>query len=341
MAFEAFQSFSRVTAPLPGACPTPLSTGSVRTSSMSYLRAPGLGNGKFCNSFVYGTETQKTAASIAVRAIPRMIYRGGLFYIWGGLAAAATNAFNSYDPATDSYASVTQTSTPAARYLHEAAIYNDEMYIFAGLSGGAINTMYKYNFTSQAWSLVTPSSGTTPTARYGMGGDVVGNLWYLHGGTDGTTPKNDFYTFNFDTLAWTTLTSSGFTAALSSVVAQGNGIYVIGGENGNATTWYNTVKYYDLLTSSWSTPAVLLGTRSRMSSWACDDGIHCMGGFSAAATAATTHYFYAPAQNMWYSLSPLGSSYMEGATGYVNSAIWTFGGVTGAGTRQANMRKYT
>lgn len=326
----------------PGQSPRAFGAGARSAAKTNEANLYTIGWNQRNSTFCFGNETQMATAATAVRAIPRMIYRGGYFYIWGGLTTGAVNTFNKYDPATDAYSSVTQNSPPAGRYLHEACIYNDEMYIFAGYTTTPVNTMYKYNFGTETWSQITYASGTPPTARYLMNGVVVGNIWYLHGGTNGTTAYNEFFSFNLDTLTWSALTASGFTAAGSAVVFLTNGIYIIGGENYNTSAFYDTVKYYDLATAAWSTLPVLPAARYRASSLACDGGIHVWGGSLAGGAGQTTHYFYNPSLNSWQTLKALPSGYLEGAAGYCNNAMWAFGGLEANGSTRSNkMRKYT
>jgi N-acetylneuraminic acid mutarotase len=134
------------------------------------------------------------------RYLHSAIWTGSKMIVWGGCTSkgsatrgckAETNTGASYDPATDTWSSVSISGAPTARAQAAAVWNNNQMYIWGGaddtsvagdastvtaLSDGAI-----YNPTSDSWtSIVTDAN--TPSARYTQLAFAAGTSLYLWGG---------------------------------------------------------------------------------------------------------------------------------------------------------------
>jgi hypothetical protein len=61
------------------------------------------------------------------------VWTGSEMIIWGGdMGTAALNTGGRYSPATNSWAAMTATGAPAARYFHTAVWAGREMIVFGG-----------------------------------------------------------------------------------------------------------------------------------------------------------------------------------------------------------------
>lgn len=161
------------------------------------------------------------------------------------------NDLNTFSIATNSWLPAppptVQTSTPpAARRLHTAVLHFrlDEdhrsattssasggaaaaagagaapagewsMIIFGGYDGKrCMNDMYKYSFTTHAWSAVF-ARGTAPTPRFGHSAVVRGNFMYIFGGYGaGLGYRADCYKFDILTSTWSKVIFSPASVAI-------------------------------------------------------------------------------------------------------------------------------
>src|SRR6266536_5185244 len=87
--------------------------------------------------------------------------------IWGGLDDTFSPVSDGarYNPVANSWAAVTDTGAPSARYAHTAVWTGSEMIIWGGYDGvSALNAGGHYNPATDIWAATTPNS--PPTARF-------------------------------------------------------------------------------------------------------------------------------------------------------------------------------
>jgi len=94
---------------------------------------------------------------------------------------------------------------PCERSLHAAAVLNGNLCVFGGYDGQSrCNDFHAFSFTEKRWSPVLPSaaSGNPPSPRDRHIAVAYANSFYVFGGFDGTSRVNDFFSFDFSSMAW-------------------------------------------------------------------------------------------------------------------------------------------
>jgi len=97
-----------------------------------------------------------------------------------------------------------QVPPPSPRDWHSAVICGDSMYLFGGSTGSARNDLYSFNFETEQWHEVRPTSGSAqkanvPCPRFCHTSDMYNNSLFVFGGYDGQQRLNDFWQFKLAT----------------------------------------------------------------------------------------------------------------------------------------------
>lgn len=176
---------------------------------------------------------------------------GGTLYYIGGQDDTATNeqstvyytnSISSGNPTWNGTAA--SNGLPAARTKFGSTVWNDRIYVVAGLDGSAAASSTVYispqlssggNITS-AWS----SDADVPdVARYGGAVTAYANNLYMFGGNDGTNYLNDaqFTQINADGTvdAWTFTTSMTNSVSQADAFAVNGYMYLVGGRSASAS----------------------------------------------------------------------------------------------------------
>ena len=111
----------------------------------------------------------------------------GLMYVVGGATTggSVSSLLQVYNPATNSWSILA--SMPVNLESFSVVTINEILYVLGGEEAPStpVNTVEAYDPTSNTWTTLTASM---PTARYGLTGDVVGNVIYEIGGWGNTFP---------------------------------------------------------------------------------------------------------------------------------------------------------
>lgn len=99
------------------------------------------------------------------------------------------------------------------------------------------NDFYSFHLKEHKWNLILGNGGTIPSPRDRHCAIAYSNSFYIFGGFDGTSRVNDFYEFDFTTMMWNEIISSGHSAPPSprhshSVVVHMDSMFVFGGYDG-------------------------------------------------------------------------------------------------------------
>ena len=149
---------------------------------------------------------------------------------------------------------------PITTYNGIGVSYNDGTtnYLFV-MGGNTTSTLgtecYKYNVTTNTWTLIAPLPVKTVIAA----GAVVGNFIYVMGGSDGVAAPNTVY-YNtvrrYDIVGntWSTVASLPITIGWGRAVAYNNYIYLAGGVDAPGATgnYLATVYRYDVIANTWT-----------------------------------------------------------------------------------------
>jgi N-acetylneuraminic acid mutarotase len=198
-----------------------------------------------------------TTNAPAARSYHRAVWTGSKMVVWGGVTSVSgstittTNTGGVYDPATDTWTTMSTTGAPSGRWYFLMAWTGSKVLIWGGntdastpAAGGAL-----YDPVTNTWSAM-PTAGApylTPFARAA----VVGNSLVVFGGDQGTT--GGIYDFASD--SWKSMNLNGAPAARYFPYAASTGSKAIffGGmtTSGSSQTIYNTGGVYDLNSNSW------------------------------------------------------------------------------------------
>lgn len=196
-----------------------------------------------------------TPAPLPVRA--EMAYgdtnHGGSFYVIGGRGdVGLLNNLERYDPATDTWTTLTPMTT--ARAAAAAAVQDDAIYVIGGresgggpCSGGPLDVVERYDIATDTWTTVAP----LPSPRSDAAAVEHGGKIYVFGGCSGAGFLDEVLVYNPVTDTWSSLTP--MPTARASLVADviGNDVHAIGGWAGGGPLDVNEV--YTISSDSWST----------------------------------------------------------------------------------------
>jgi len=171
---------------------------------------------------------------------------GGKIYTFGGSGVAQNSivsAVDVYDPAANTWSTLTTTGTFTPRWGPTSAIVNGKIYVIGGSDQhGELNTVEVFDPATNSWS--TPQTTGTFTARYSLTSSTLdGKIYALGGSTSNADALNTLEVFDPVTNVWSTPKTTGkFTlrAELTSSVV-GKSIYVLGGYNDSSTLNINEV----------------------------------------------------------------------------------------------------
>jgi N-acetylneuraminic acid mutarotase len=153
--------------------------------------------------------------------------------IWGGTLGFGTylRTGATYDPATDTWASITPLDAPDARSDHSTVWSGTELIVWGGYgSSGPIADGGRYQASNQSW-LPLNSTGA-PSERYNNAAVWTGTRMLIWGGLNNTGILNDGAVYDPGTDTWTAVAPSGGPAARhsGSAVLAGDSVIIWGGE---------------------------------------------------------------------------------------------------------------
>ena len=99
---------------------------------------------------------------------------------------ATQDKFDQIEPAND---------PPPARYLHQAALYGTEMWVFGGIGAGGseLNDTWKYDFTTKTWTRGPNMVRALSQGGAGVLSSNAGPVILLYGGKNGATVDDGTY----------------------------------------------------------------------------------------------------------------------------------------------------
>ncbi|MFL5767112.1 MAG: kelch repeat-containing protein [Actinomycetota bacterium] len=175
---------------------------------------------------------------------------GKIYYIGGLLKypSPETGSVWIYHPKTDSFSAGAPMPAGRERGAGGVAVHDGKIYYAGGLHGGvAVPWFDEYDPATNTWTTLPDM----PTAREHSHAAVIGDKLYAIGGRDGVPiGENDAYDFTTgtwaDDLAPLPTLRLGFATA-----AVGKRVIIIGGENPDVDTAFDTVESYNTDTNRW------------------------------------------------------------------------------------------
>lgn len=161
------------------------------------------------------------------------IWTGTEMIVWGGSNATGLGFFNTgarYNPATDTWTTISTTNAPSARTDHIAAWMNPEMIIWSGGAGVATASGGRYNPSTNTWTAIVPPATVSPRTR--AKAIRINNDIYIWGGK-ATDSGNQPLLYTPSMNNWTILSTAGEPQNYErfSMVWTGREIIVFGGLN--------------------------------------------------------------------------------------------------------------
>lgn len=257
------------------------------------------------------------------------VWTGSEFIIWGGLEDTGPflNTGSRYDPARNSWRSISTNGAPTPRSGHSAIWTGSEMIVWGGSGPGLPqNTGGRYNPITDQW---TPLSTVgAPAARSQHKAIWTGTEMIVWGGFESGGTVNTGAKYNPATDTWSSISTSGAPLARfqHQVVWTGSEMLVWGGipDVAAGSPTYNNGGLYNPLTDTWR-PVASAGapegrygftgvwTGSRFIVWG---GIHYDG---SNYTNLNTGGSFNPVANSW---SPVATASAP-LPRYNHAAVWT------------------
>jgi hypothetical protein len=220
---------------------------------------------------------------------------------------------------------------PTPRRYHSAVVYNDNMYVWGGVSDYysevVLNTMDIFNFSNYTWT----GALTGGQPRFGHCCGVYGTKMYAWGGTDRRFWGNDqrVFTsmdiFDFTTGQWTSGVSGGTGRVFGLGLVLNNQFFTIGG-NSLAKYRENLVEIFNFSTSTWSLGPGLITGRSDTAGAVIANRIFVWSGSFDVGIIPSYNEMYDPSIGHWSSILD-GGTHREAhvGVGYQNK-IYYLGG---------------
>jgi hypothetical protein len=206
-----------------------------------------------------------TAAALSPRSGHTGIVFNNAMWVIGGANTSSTGEWYNLNDVWEStdgvnWTYVTGTAAFSPRAGHTSVVYNNEMWVIGGSSGGYDNDVW-YSTNGSIWTEATGNAAFSP--RTGHTSVVYNNEMWVIAGADFNGDTNDVW-YSSDGINWTCTTGS---AAFSSreyhtSVVYNNEMWVIGGEHYAGGNLYNDVWYSsDGITWTESTGNAAFSTR--------------------------------------------------------------------------------
>jgi hypothetical protein len=204
-----------------------------------------------------------------------MIWDGTRVIIWGGYDGVFLNTGALYNPATNTWTTMSTAGSPTARFAH-TAIWNNaagaagRMIIWGGTNvgsfSGELNTGAIFDPFTNAWTSATTTVGA-PSARIYHTAVWTGTEMIIFGGLLSGTSLNTGSRYNPSSNTWITTNPSGPYSGIygHAAVWTGTTMIVTGGAYtyGGITTGYSNS--YNPLTNLWTTALGFSQTDSKKS----------------------------------------------------------------------------
>ena len=148
-------------------------------------------------------------------------------------------------------------AAPPTRVAHAQAVVGDDLYIYGGRQGiameeKALGDLWKFNWSEKTWEEVT-CKGDIPEARSFHKLIAAGGLLYCFGGCGAPGRMSDLHSFDPKTATWTKLPAfdkiKGRGGACFASSGSGGQLYVVAGFDGEEA---RDVFKYDIASSTWT-----------------------------------------------------------------------------------------
>lgn len=251
------------------------------------------------------------------------VWSGSHMLIWGGYSGPAPsnslplNSGARYDPATDSWESMSTVGAPSPRRYHTAVWTGSEMLIWGGDEGpDYVNTGGRYDPLTDRWT--TTSTANAPSPRNYHTAIWSGSEMIVWGGRDGSDLNSGGH-YDPATDSWTTTQIVGAPSPrhLHTAVWTGSEMIVWGGIGG---AYLNSGARYEPATGQWTSTLVpLIVPRRRHSAVWTGSEMIVWGGRGGTPVGFDSGARYNPTTDSWAATSTVDAPVGR----YDHAAVWT------------------
>ncbi|MEK9630101.1 MAG: kelch repeat-containing protein, partial [Nitrospinota bacterium] len=256
----------------------------------------------------------------------------GKLYVAGGNVGAAgdTPVFESYDPQTDTWASLPPLPDTDfgndGRYGGTAGVIDGKLYVVGGWRiSPALPTgnLQIYDPSTNSW---TQGPGIpTNSGRSGCStGRVINRKLYVLTACNGFSGYHRFlHVYNPDTNSWAQLPDAPSVHADGAAGVINGKLYIAGGFNGSAAS--QQVDIYDPVANTWSTGPSMGTPRNAPGGAVLNNKFYVLGGHDGTSVLNTVEV-YDPAINTWSSGDPMPTARFALAAEVIGSKFYAVGG---------------
>lgn len=250
-----------------------------------------------------------------------------LYALGGTVDGQPSNTALRYDLQNNTWDSLS--AKPTAVTDVRAAVVGKLIYMPGGklASGQPSTALEAYDQQADRWLTLAPM----PAPRSGYALAAVEGKLYLFGGWDGSSARNEVFSFDPDTNQWATLKPMPTARAYADAVSFGQDVYVIGGENASGPLAVNE-RYTPANEGSgnpWTTrlPMPQAATRIAASTTAAGDRQIFVFG---TANGERSHIVYNITKDSWRSVPIPAAIGPDARAVAVDSQLYLVGGQEGA-----------
>ena len=142
------------------------------------------------------------------RRRPTAVWTGAEMIVWGGDNSSTMGTGARYDPATDTWRSVSMDGAPSARAGHTAVWTGTQMIVWGGTGSSSPSSGGRYDPVSDTWA-PTSTGSFVPSARSGHTAVWTGSRMLVWGGSSGGTRLNTGGGYDPATDTWNPISTAG------------------------------------------------------------------------------------------------------------------------------------
>ncbi len=259
---------------------------------------------------------------VARRHLAVTTYENQIYAIGGETVEGVTGQLDRYDPATDSWTTLTAKSLAVSEV--GASVIGGRIYVPGGrlASGRVTDALEVYDHRTDRWE----QRARLPVAVSAYALVAFEGRLYLFGGWDGSQYLASTYAYDPTRDVWTERTPMPTARGYAGAAVAGGRIYVIGGAAGGNPLTINeeyTPEAEQNATSPWRVRTPLLAGRFQMGIASIADIVHVVGG--GPASAQPIEYF--PQSDQWQAFETPGASAWSGlGLAVVETEVYAIGG---------------
>jgi N-acetylneuraminic acid mutarotase len=250
----------------------------------------------------------------------------GIVYAMGGGNPSQPQSVQAYNPATNSWSTVSQMPTPLSGAA--VAALNNKIYVVGGgVSGGVPTTLVQvYDPAANTWTTLAPML----TARAHLAVVAAGGRIYAIGGDTASNNVGVMATVeSYDPLTnqWTARASMISPRSFHTAGAlNGDTMIVVAGGSNNGTS----TELYDVATNIWTAGPAMLTSTGGIAGAVVNNAFFVFGGSGSGGAGLTLAHMFRPAGNGqpagWAAMASMPTGRNELAAAAVGDVVYAIGG---------------